>query len=383
MSNPGGGTAPLPVAFTDQSTNGPTAWSWSFGDPSSGSANTSTLRNPSHTFAAAGTYTVTLTASNANGTGAPVSHPITVTTAGGGGDPVFVGAGDIANCSRTQDEATATLLDGIAGTVWTAGDNVYENGTATEFANCYGPTWGRHKARTKPVAGNHEYQTSGASGYYGYFGSAAGPPTKGWYSFDIGAWHAVVLNSNCSAVGGCGAGSAQTTWLRDDLASHPATCTIALWHHPRFSSAQSSADGSTIALWQALYDYGADVIVTGHRHNYERFAPQTPAGAADPTYGIRQFVVGTGGVALVGFSGTMANSQIRNSSAYGVMKFTLHPSSYDYAFVPIAGQSFGDAGTTSCHGTPSAGAIADARAATSTQVRQAELEVQRRAGLIE
>ena len=211
--------------------------------PGVGSANTSTQRNPSHTFANAGSYDVTLTPSNAAGTGTPVTHTISVTTGGGGGgDPVFVGAGDIADCSRTQDEATAKLLDAIPGTVFTAGDNVYENGTATEFANCYGPTWGRHKSRTKPTIGNHEYQTSGASGYFGYFGSAAGDPSKGYYSFDIGSWHGVVLNSNCGQVS-CGTSSAQTNWLRADLAAHPASCTLAIWHHPRSARAQSESGG--------------------------------------------------------------------------------------------------------------------------------------------
>lgn len=285
-------------------------------------------------------------------------------------DPVFVGAGDIASCSRTQDEATAKLLDTISGTVFTAGDNAYEHGTAKEYRDCYGPTWGRHKARTRPVVGNHEYETSGASGYYGYFGSAAGDPKRGYYSFDIGAWHAVMLNSNCSAIGGCGSTSAQVKWLRGDLAAHPASCTIAVWHHPRFTSVRTTPDGLTIALWQALYDAGADVIVGGHRHNYERFAPQTPAGAADTAHGIREFVVGTGGINLVGFAGTMKNSQVRTSSTYGVLRLTLHPSSYDFAFVPVAGQSFRDSGTTACHGKPSTTARVAARAATDRLVRQ-------------
>jgi len=269
-------------------------------------------------------------------------------------DPVFVGAGDIASCSRTQDEATAKLLDGITGTVFAAGDNVYEKGTTSEYKNCYGPTWGRHKSRTWPVPGNHEYETPGATGYYGYFGSQAGDPKKGYYSFDIGGWHAVMLNSNCSAVGGCGATSPQGKWLRSDLAAHPKACTIAVWHHPRFTSRRSTPDGLTVALWQALYEYGADVVVSGHQHNYERFAPQTPAGTADPSYGIRQFVVGTGGAALVGFSSTMNNSQVRNSQTYGVIRLTLHASSYDFAFVPIAGQTFKDSGSATCHGKPPA-----------------------------
>jgi hypothetical protein len=267
-------------------------------------------------------------------------------------DPVFVGAGDIASCSRTQDSATARLLDGIPGVVFAAGDNVYEKGTATEYARCYGPTWGRHKSRTRPVPGNHEYQTSGAAGYYGYFGSRAGSPSKGYYSFNIGSWHAVMLNSNCSAVGGCGATSAQNRWLRADLAAHPRTCTIAVWHHPRFTSTRSTPDGLTLPLWQTLYAYGAEIIVNGHRHHYERFAPQTPAGAASSAYGIRQFVVGTGGISLVGFPGAMRNSQVRNGRTHGVLKLTLHASSYDFAFIPIAGQTFRDSGSSRCHGRP-------------------------------
>ena len=269
-------------------------------------------------------------------------------------DPVFVGAGDIANCSRTQDEATAKILDGITGTVFAAGDNVYEKGTAKEYTDCYGPTWGRHKGRTWPVPGNHEYETPGASGYYGYFGSRAGDPKKGYYSLDLGAWHVVMLNSNCSAVGGCGATSPQGKWLRSDLSANTKACTMAVWHHPRFTSRRTTPDGLTNSLWQALYQYGAEVVVSGHQHNYERFAPQTPAGVADSSYGIRQFVVGTGGAALVGFSTTMKNSQVRNSQTYGVLRLTLHASSYDFAFVPVAGQSFRDSGSATCHGKPPA-----------------------------
>ena len=266
-------------------------------------------------------------------------------------DPVFVGAGDIASCSRTQDEATAKLLDAISGTVFVAGDNVYAHGTSTEYTQCYGPTWGRHKSRTRPVPGNHDYDTSGAKGYFGYFGSAAGDPKKGYYSFDIGAWHVVMLNSNCSAVGGCNGTSAQVTWLRSDLAAHSNACTIAVFHHPRFTSVRSTPDGLTVNIWKALYDYGADVVVNGHQHNYERFVPQTPDGTAS-SYGIQEFVVGTGGTGLVGFSGVMKNSQVRNSSTYGVLKLTLHSSSYDFAFVPIAGQNFRDSGSGRCHGKP-------------------------------
>jgi len=269
-------------------------------------------------------------------------------------DPVFVGAGDIASCARTQDEATAKLLDGITGSVFAAGDNAYEKGTAKEYTDCYAPTWGRHVRRTWPVPGNHDYETPGAKGYFGYFGSRAGDPSKGYYSFDIGAWHVLMLNSNCSAIGGCGATSPQGKWLRSDLAANPKTCTIAVWHHPRFTSRRTTPDGLTNSLWQALYQYGADLVINGHQHDYERFAPQTPAGAADPSFGIREFVVGTGGAALVGFSTTMKNSEVRNSQTYGVLRLTLHATSYDFAFVPIAGQSFRDSGSTACHGKPPA-----------------------------
>jgi PKD repeat protein len=344
------GQAPLAVQFTDQSTNGANAWSWDFGEPSSGSANVSTARNPSHLYSTVGPHTVTLVASNVNGPSAPATGTITVDPATPG-DPVLVGAGDIADCTVTQDEATASLLDGIAGTVFTAGDNAYPDGSTADYRDCYGPTWGRHKARTVPVVGNHEYQTPGATGYYEYFGAAAGDPTKGYYSFDIGTWHAVILNSNCAIVS-CAAGSVQETWLRADLSAHPATCTIAIWHHPRFSSGEHGDDASTQPFWAALHAAGADIIVNGHDHDYERFALQTAAGAADLNFGIREFVAGTGGKSLRAFVTTAVNSEVKNASSWGLLKLTLHASSYDYSFIPIAGQSFTDAGSGSCHGAP-------------------------------
>jgi len=268
-------------------------------------------------------------------------------------DPVLVGAGDISDCARGHDWATAKLLAGIAGTVFTAGDNVYPDGTTAEFQDCYGPTWGRYLARTRPAAGDNDYETADASGYFGYFGARAGSPTNGYYSFDIGAWHAVILNSDCSEIGGCGVRSPQVTWLRSDLAAHPRACTIAIWHHPRFSSGQSTPDDRSLAIWQALYDAGADVIVNGHRHQYERFAQQTPTGLPS-SYGIREFVVGTGGAPLTGFSTIAPNSRVRESSTYGVLKLTLHATTYDFAFVPIAGQTFSDSGSFPCHGRPAA-----------------------------
>jgi hypothetical protein len=263
---------------------------------------------------------------------------------------VLLAAGDIASCSSSGDEATADLLDTLSGTVATLGDNVYDNGTATEFTNCYDPTWGRHMARTKPSAGNHDYNTPGATGYYGYFGAAAGDPAKGYYSYDLGDWHIIVINSNCGAVGGCGAGSAQEQWLRGDLLANVADCTLAYWHHPRFSSGSSHGDNASMqAVWQALYDYGADVVLGGHEHNYERFAPQTPAGAADATNGIREFVVGTGGRSHYGFGAAKPNSEVRDSTSFGVLQLTLNATSYDWEFKPAAGYGFTDSGSGSCH----------------------------------
>jgi hypothetical protein len=299
------------------------------------------------TGVAAGAATIRATAGGVSG-----SSTITVTSPPPpSDDPVIVGAGDIASCSSTGDEATANLLDNIAGTVITLGDNAYSSGTATEYTNCYGPSWGRHLARTRPSPGNHEYNTLDASGYFGYFGSAAGDPTKGYYSYDVGAWHIIVLNSNssCTTIS-CAAGSAQDTWLRADLAAHGNVCTLAYWHHPRFNSGASHGNNTAVAtFWDALYQYGADVILNGHEHVYERFAPQTPAAVADPAAGIRQFTVGTGGASHYTFGTIQPNSEVRNGTAYGVLKLTLHATSYDWQFVPVAGATFTDSGTGSCH----------------------------------
>ncbi|MFJ8965443.1 DNRLRE domain-containing protein [Lentzea sp. NPDC102401] len=261
------------------------------------------------------------------------------------GDPVWVGAGDIAD-SGSGDTATAALLDNIQGTVWTTGDNVYNNGTASEFANYYEPTWGRHKARTKPSPGNHDYNTSGATGYYNYFGALAGPSNRGYYSYDLGNWHIVSLNSNVSM----SAGSAQEQWLRQDLAASTKPCTAAYWHHPLFTSGANHAPSTaTRPLFQALYDYNADVVVTGHNHQYERFAPQNPSGGLDNSRGIRSFVAGMGGAGAYGFGTIQPNSEARNTGTQGVLKLTLHSDSFDWQFVPVAGKTYTDSGTTNCH----------------------------------
>lgn len=276
--------------------------------------------------------------------------PSETATGGGAANPVMVGAGDIASCTSSGDSATARLLDGISGTVYTLGDEAYPDGSTSDFANCYAPTWGRHKARTRPAAGNHEYESFGAGPYFRYFGSAAGNPVKGYYSYDLGGWHIVVVNSNCDQVGGCQAGSAQERWVRRDLAASTKTCTLAYWHHPRFTSGTEHSNATDMQpIWQALYELGAEVVLSGHNHQYERFAPQTPTGEPDAARGIRQFVVGTGGASHYSFGAAKPNSEVRNATAFGVLKLTLAPTGYAWQFVPVPGQTFTDSGTGTCH----------------------------------
>ena len=247
-------------------------------------------------------------------------------------------------CGSTGAESTAKLLDGIGGTVFTLGDNAYFSGTAREYRDCYDPTWGRHKSRTRPVPGNHEYETPGATPYFDYFGFNAGPSGLGYYSFDLGtAWHAVALNSN----GAVGSSSAQVAWLRADLASSQSKCTVAYWHHPLFSSGPNGDSPEMRDFWRLLYDAGVDVILVGHDHDYERFAPQDPDGRSDPVRGIRQFVVGTGGAASYAFVTVRPNSVVRLTPVFGVLKLTLQTDTYQWDFITTSGA--GDSGTGSCH----------------------------------
>jgi hypothetical protein len=246
---------------------------------------------------------------------------------------------------RTSD----LLVSEQPARVLTLGDNQYEIGGLSRFLDSYDPTWGRVKAITRPSLGNHEYMTAGAAGHFDYFGAAAGARDKGYYSFNVGQWHLIALNSNCSEAGGCSAGSPQETWLRNDLASHAQACTLAYWHHPRFSSGPHGNAASMQPIWQALYDGNAEIVLSGHDHDYERFAPQDASGAADPARGIREFVVGTGGKSHYSTSGPKPNSEVRNSSTFGVLKLALHAKSYDWKFTPEAGQTFTDAGSGSCH----------------------------------
>jgi acid phosphatase type 7 len=263
---------------------------------------------------------------------------------------VIVAAGDIASCSGTADEATARLVGRIDGsTVLTLGDEAYPEGTPEEFEECYKPTWGRFEDRTKPVPGNHEYHTREAKGYFGYFGKAASEAGKGYYSYDLGQWHIVALNSNCEEVG-CAASSPQLRWLKADLAKDARTCTLAYFHYPLFSSGKYRPGIRQVKpLWEALYAAGADVVLNGHDHNYQRFAPQDPNGKADPERGIREFVVGTGGRSHYPILDPIANSEIYNDETFGVLKLTPRPEGYEWRFLPVEGETFTDSGSARCH----------------------------------
>ena len=272
---------------------------------------------------------------------------------------VLVGAGDIGSCKNPEGaRATAKLIEQIPGTVFAAGDLAYEKGSAEDFRNCYDPAWGRFKDRTKPALGNHEYEEPAASGYFQYWGAQAGPAGKGYYSYDLGEWHIVSMNTNCSApgLGGCGRGSPQETWLKEDLAKHPNACVLAYGHHALFSSGffkKHAVHPELKQLWEDLYAAHADLVLAGHEHSYERFAPQDPAGKADPANGIREIVVGSGGRShdLLGLA--TPNSEVRDWDTFGVLKLTLSPGKYTWEFIPEEGKSFHDTGSGLCHNYPS------------------------------
>jgi hypothetical protein len=266
------------------------------------------------------------------------------------GAHVLVGAGDIASCDRDADEATARLVEGIAGTVFTTGDNVYERGTRGEFERCYDPTWGRFKERTRPVPGNHDYATDGGAPYFEYFGPTVGGPARSWYAYDLGAWRIYALDSNCERLdGGCADGSAQVDWLRDDLEANPRRCIAAYWHHPRFSSGRHGSTPAVDPLWRVLVAADAEVVVTGHDHLYERFAPLDVDGRRDDRAGTRHFTSGTGGRDLYEFRQVLDASEVRDASTFGVLKLTLREDGYDWRFIPAYGRAFTDQGSGECH----------------------------------
>jgi hypothetical protein len=261
--------------------------------------------------------------------------------AAAGGEVTFVGAGDIADCALPAAQATARLLDGIPGEVFTLGDHTYPSGEREFFRTCYDPSWGRHKARTYPVLGNHDWGVEYGAPYFEYFGGRAGP-RSGWYSFELGAWHVLVLNSNTSL----SPNGAQYAWAKADLAAHPSRCTLAMWHHPRFSSGPNGNTPEMQPFWSLLNNAGVDLVLSGHEHMYERFAKQDHEGVPTPR-GMRQFVVGTGGTRLAGTQAARPNSEARGF-AWGVLKLSLRPDDYSWEFVSVPGSSFRDAGTDTC-----------------------------------
>ncbi len=275
-------------------------------------------------------------------------------------DPVIVAVGDIAcppsdqdhrlerpmaeACRQMETSDLALQINGLAA-VLTLGDNQYPNGAIGDFQQSYDRSWGRLKSITRPSMGNHEGL---GEGYYTYFGDAAGPRDRGYYSFDVGAWHVVALNSNCRIVA-CDSTSVQLAWLREDLAAHQSLCTLAYWHHPRFSSGQHQDSKVMHPIWEELYASGVDIVLSGHDHDYERFAPFDAGGRVDMSRGIRSFIVGTGGARHAVFDTIKTGSEVRNQDTFGVLKLTLHPASYEWEFVPEAGKTFTDTGTGRCH----------------------------------
>lgn len=260
----------------------------------------------------------------------------------------LVGAGDIADCHTDDDSETAALIDSIPGTVFTAGDNVYPDGSAEQFAKCYDPAWGRFRDRTRPAVGDHEYDTPGAAGYFDYFGEAAGPRGLGYYDYDVGPWQVVVLNTRCGRVpGGCGPDSPQAVWLRQALTARRSACVVAISGHPRFSSGYHGSNASVRHLYKILYDEGVELLVSGHDHDYERLAPADPEGFGDDERGVRQFVVGTGGKSLRRMQDGLPLTETF-AEAYGVLRLTLFEGGYGWDFITIRGESI-DSGQASCH----------------------------------
>jgi hypothetical protein len=262
---------------------------------------------------------------------------------------VILVAGNIATCGTTNDEATAAILDTLQGTIFTLGDNVFPNGSAAAYHDCYGPSWGRHNGRTWAALGNHEYSLADPTPFFDYFGNRAGPRGLGYYSQELGNWHIIVLNVNDMV--GFEEGSAQDQWLQADLAANTKTCTLAIWHNPRFFSSNTigwTSNAFIEELWNRLYAAGVDVVLNGHQHQYERFPPMTPTGSPDNASGIRQFNVGTGGESTEMPIAIAQHSEVI-SDAFGVLKLTLDAGAYSWQFVPTVPGQFSDTGSGTCH----------------------------------
>jgi hypothetical protein len=316
----------------------------------------------------------TAPSSTATPTAAPsvtVTQTPTSTPTGLGNDPTIVTAGDIAcpqgkapTATSCQQLATARLAASLAPTaVLPLGDNQYELGGIDDFQSMYDPSWGQLKSISYPAPGNHEYgyigtavEPTGGAGYFQYFGTRSHPSDpactsscKAYYSYDIGSWHLISLDSQCAVAGGCNPGNPQYQWLLNDLNSHANTCTLAYWHIPLYSSSQDHQPDMQ-SIYKLLYDKGADVVLTGHAHFYERFGPQDAAGNADPVRGVRQFLVGTGGRSFFAVRATPSpNSEVRIANTFGVLQMTLHDGSYSWNFAPVAGSTTTDAGSATCH----------------------------------
>jgi calcineurin-like phosphoesterase family protein/fibronectin type III domain protein len=305
-------------------------------------------------------YTYRVRARDAAGNRSKVSKAVTASTAA---SAVVAAAGDIAcdpsdpnyhggsgtSTACRQKYTSDIIVNGDYDAVLALGDLQYDSGSLSDFNTVYDPTWGRFKSITYPVVGNHEYGQSGASGYFDYFGSRAGERGKGYYSFDLASWHIIAINSNCGQVS-CSANSTQEQWLRADLAAHSNDCTLAMWHHARFSSGHDGDNTFMQTMWKDLVDGNAEILLSGHSHDYERFAPQDANGNLDTSNGVRQFVVGTGGAFFTGLGTSFDdNSQAHQNNTYGILQLTLRADAYDWRFVPEAGKSYSDSGTTSCH----------------------------------
>jgi hypothetical protein len=359
-SLPVGMSYSLSATFTDTTNSGPWSYAIAWGDGQSASGTKASVSpiTANHMYDSEGSYTVTVSVTNQQGETGDGSVTVSATA------PVILTAGDIGDCLRHGDDSTAMLLDTLAGVVIPLGDNAYDSGTVDEYTNCYGPTWGRQKARTRPVAGNHDYAHAAdgsvsAAGYFAYFGSAAGDPSKGYYDFTLGSWLVIVINTGSDKPTYYEAGSPQEQWLRSELASHSQECVLAVFHHPRFSTiaARDSITFYTEAIWNALYQYGADLVLNGHDHAYQRFAAQKPDGTRDDAFGIRQITVGTGGGETLYAFRTPApvgsNMEVRNNTTHGILHLTLRSGGYDWKFVPASGATFTDSGSGTCHGRPS------------------------------
>lgn len=350
---PAGAPYALEASFTDDPANGPWSYTieWGDGTQETGSRPTDGPFVVTHAYMSESDYQVRVTLASPRG-GRVSDDVVARITA-----PVILAAGDIGDCIRDGDNQTADLLEGLAGIVVPLGDNAYVNGTLSEYQSCYAPTWGRHLARTRPVAGNHDYNIEGATGYYAYFGALAGDPATGYYSYRLGSWSIIVLNTGTDRPVNYAVGSAQEQWLRAELAAAGDRCVLAMWHHPRFSATldRPNPRPEVGPLWDALYEFGADLVVNGHDHAYMRFSPQTPDAVPDPQFGIPQITVGTGGgEGFYDFAPILpSNLKASNNDTFGVIKLTLRPNAFDWQFVPVAGKTYTDAGTGTCHGRPS------------------------------